>query len=298
MRYHRSKEVIANRIASTSEKPGDGETIFHPFDNQSVSGCVTDAQITLSGKLMASVNLLQGYTPPLVGFIEYRTVRQVLTGNGTFTVPQGVKSLQVVLIEEGLGGTGGAKGEPGESPREYSFTSGQYKTFGYAENLGGKGGAHGIGGKGGKILRIEVAVAEGQILAYSAGAGSPGGNINAGAGVNPVSTTFGAFNSSLGTANDSGYYDPITGETFAVPGAVGISGGDGAGGVWEAKVFIARTRMGFRKNTPGEALEEAPPLALTVVAAMTESARQAAGPDYLLTRQLVARALTQRPRTQ
>ena len=126
--------------------------ISHPYGGE-VTGCVESADVTVSGKLAAQESVLVGYKPQDIGEQEYYDTVEVLTKDGTWTVPDGVTSVRIVLIGGGAGGDSGERGENGESTDEATNTNGTLRP-----GKGGKGGKGGTAGKGGKIYTIELKV--------------------------------------------------------------------------------------------------------------------------------------------
>lgn len=232
--YYSHNERINYKIATKREIPGDVVKIAHPYGGI-VSGCIESADITVSGKLAAEESVLIDYFPPDIGVQEYYDTVEVLTKDGTWTVPENVTSIRVVLIG---GGCGGNPGEQGKTPTEYSgnYTETDsvtdFTTYysGYGAYYGADGGAGGTGGLGGKIMQTTLDVSGGDVFNISIGKGGAGKVF----GVNDDShngenTTFGSLNSKDGSANPLGYTDTITGTVYAGTGATGIAGAKGGG---------------------------------------------------------------------
>lgn len=231
--YYKWLETVDAAVVYKGEKPGDRVQIYHPYDKTDVTGCLQSADITLSNVLKAQEKVLVGYVPPMVGDIVTYDHREVLTGNGTFHVPDGVTSVRAVLIGGGTGGQGGYDGEAGGSANQATAAPG-----GSASTPGGKGGdggQKGSGGAGGNVLTIDLTIPEGvSSLEYACGAGGTGGTVNGGAGGvggNTTLTLAGETHSSAeGSGSSIGYVDTQTGETFALPGSDGHQGGKGGDG--------------------------------------------------------------------
>lgn len=141
------------------------------------------------------------------GLFAWTGVR-VLTGSGTFVAPSA--QLRVILVQ---GGSGGYKGAHGTSN-------------GILGN-GGKKGADGEDGLGGKVWFGTINANASQEFVYSVGAG---GAAEGGVG---EETTFGAYSSADGAVYANGYTDILNGMTY---GRTGVStpransGDGGAGG--------------------------------------------------------------------
>lgn len=232
--YYSHNERINNKIAIKREIPGDVVQITHPYGGE-VTGCIESADVTVSGRLAAQESVLVGYKPQDIGEQEYYDTVEVLTEDGTWTVPAGVTNLRVVLIG---GGEGGHPGEPGKTASEYSggynhsYSVSDYSQSdsGYGRYYGGDGGAGGSGGAGGKILQSTLKVLSGDTFAVLIGQGGSGKVYNAdNENHNGEDTTFGSLNSADGSASRAGYTDAITGKVYANIGEAGTAGGKGGG---------------------------------------------------------------------
>lgn len=208
--YYACAERIVADVAYQADDAGDVLSQYHPYDGNMVQTCIESLDITLSGRLLAKMTSLVGYIPPDISQIEYYDTFEILTGTGTWTAPKGAKNARAVLIGGGDGGTNGKDGTGGRNGHVTGNPS--------AEGKGGKGGEPGIPGNGGKILQIEIDAT--QSYAYKSGAGGAVGELG-------TATTFGAFSSADGTANDNGYTDIINKKTYARKGLPGVAGGDG-----------------------------------------------------------------------
>lgn len=208
--YYACAERIVADVAYQADDAGDVLSQYHPYDGNMVQTCIESLDITLSGRLLAKMTSLVGYIPPDISQIEYYDTFEILTGTGTWTAPKGAKNARAVLIGGGDGGTNGKDGTGGRNGHVTGNPS--------AEGKGGKGGEPGIPGNGGKILQIEIDAT--QSYAYKSGAGGAVGELG-------TATTFGAFSSANGTANDNGYTDIINKKTYARKGLPGVAGGDG-----------------------------------------------------------------------
>ena len=216
--YYSHNERINYKIATKREIPGDVVQIAHPYGG-TVSGCIESADITVSAKLAAEESVLIGYFPPDIGAQEYYDTVEVLTKDGTWTVPENVTSIRAVLIGGGSGGSSGCKGESGKSV--------------YDGGAGGNGGAAGTGGAGGKVYSIEMNVTPGTNYAVQIGAGGTGGVYSADgsvAGTSGTQTKFGSLSSENGSSSDIGFSDPVNNQFYAQVGDDGVKGGDGGDG--------------------------------------------------------------------
>lgn len=232
--YYKCRETITNGIVSGQEKPGHVVSVYHPYDKQMVSACIVSLDTTMSGTLKSEMAALVGFLPPQPESSEYFDERVLLTGSGTWTVPEGVTTYTKVLIGGGQGGKHGGKGEDGKqrtaSWSERVLGTLTYNWSGYLPGAISKGGVGGEGGFGGKVLVETVNDATpGESIAYSCGAAGAGATTDGAEGENGTATTMGGSSSDSGSSSDIGYTDPVTGEVFAAKGDTGIAGGDSGG---------------------------------------------------------------------
>lgn len=208
--YYRCRETITNDIVSGHEKPGHVVSVYHPYDKKMVSACIQSLDTTMSATLKSSMEALVGFTPAQPESAEYFDKRVLLTGSGTWTPPEGAEALTVVLIGDGQDGTAGQNGE-GVALTGQTIPNTCSGSFPSAP--AGKGGKAGAPGSGGKIFQITIDITPGMSFSYAT---SQNGE-----------AVFGSHSSAEGSASASGYYDDVTGKTYARQGAVGYDGGDG-----------------------------------------------------------------------
>lgn len=208
--YYRCRETITNDIVSGHEKPGHVVSVYHPYDKKMVSACIQSLDTTMSATLKSSMEALVGFTPAQPESAEYFDERVLLTGSGTWTPPEGAEALTVVLIGDGQDGTAGQNGE-GVALTGQTIQNTCSGSFPSAP--AGKGGKAGAPGSGGKIFQITIDITPGMSFSYAT---SQNGE-----------AVFGSHSSAEGSASASGYYDDVTGKTYARQGAVGYDGGDG-----------------------------------------------------------------------
>lgn len=214
--YYKCRETITNGIVSGQEKPGHVVSVYHPYDKKMVSACIVSLDTTMSGTLKSEMTALVGFLPPQPETTEYYDERVILIGSGEWTVPEGVTSLRVVLVEHGADGLDGSSGASGGSV-SLIVTDTEAKpggTWSRQPGAGGAGGAGGEGGLGGRILSADLDVFSGTVFAYSA----------------DTATTFGTLSAQNGSRSDAGFTDPVTGDVFGKKGDDGSAGGDGGGG--------------------------------------------------------------------
>lgn len=220
VRYYACTERIVNKMVTQRESPGDVVSVYHPYEDAAVQGCIESSDVTVSGKLASTESILVGYTPPDIGEQEYYDTVEVVAQSGAWTVPENVTSIRIVLIGGGQGGASGRKGEDGESGTS-------------SPGDGGAGGLGGDGGSGGKINQVEITVEPGSVHQVSIGIGGTGGAFSGdgnNAGNAGTDTTFDAYTSADGASSPNGITDPVNQVTYAAQGNIGGSGGDGGNG--------------------------------------------------------------------
>ena len=208
--YYRCRETITNDIVSGHEKPGHVVSVYHPYDKKMVSACIRSLDTTISATLKSSMEALVGFTPAQPEQAEYFSERVLLTGSGTWTPPEGAEAVTAVLIGDGQDGTAGQNGE-GVALTGQTIPNTCSGSFPSAS--AGKGGKAGSPGSGGKIFQITMDITPGMSFSYAT---SQNGE-----------AVFGSHSSAEGSASPNGYYDDVTGKTYARQGAVGYDGGDG-----------------------------------------------------------------------
>lgn len=232
--YYSHNERINNKIAIKRETPGDVVQISHPYGGE-VTGCVESVDVTVSGRLAAQESVLVGYKPQDIGEQEYYDTVEVLTQNGTWTVPDNVTSARIVLIGGGQGGTKGKNGEDGNNQsRSGHYTpirSSSGTILWYSAAYGGNGGEAGRKGERGNVFITELKLVPGMQIACTIGSGGLGASQDSASGMLGGNTIFGDFSSANGSQpTNNGYIDPISGLKYCVDGVDGVSGGKGSGG--------------------------------------------------------------------
>lgn len=225
--YYACRETISNAIVAGAERPGHVVSIYHPYDRRMVTACIESLDSTMSGTVKSNLDGVVGFVPPQPDTSQYYDKRVVLTGSGTWMVPDGVTAARYVLI--GSGG-GGSRGQDGTAGARKAMTFGGTGSWSAGPGEGGAGGAGGAAGLCGKVLQGEMELTPGAQIAYSAGPGGTAGQALGEAGQAGTDTTFGALTSADGTRPESGYVDTVTGDTLCLPGAEGVAGGDGGNG--------------------------------------------------------------------
>lgn len=236
--YYACIESIHADAVYHREIPGDVTEAWHPYDSLTVKACLENAEISLSNTLKASETLLVGYIPPQNDQTVIYDQKEILSGSGIWTVPDGVYSVHVVLIG---GGGPGEKGQDGASQisPEDDQTSSDYQdlTAGSTSETvnasssasgaamsAGDGGDGGASGVPGYVLETDLSVVPGTSIAFSCGAP---GQIS---GQTGQSTSFGNLQSSSGGVLSGGYVDITTGIVYAAAGEPGVAGANGGSG--------------------------------------------------------------------
>lgn len=236
--YYKCLETIDAPLVYNLENPGELLTTYHPFDKTNVSACIKTEEITMSNKLKSQSTLLVGFTPIRQEGSESYEYHVVLTGSGTWTVPEGTTSVRAVLI--GAGGAG-FDGSPGGDSTE-TWEGDELKTTrinltapttsasdsSNVSNRGagtpGNGGAGGAAGTPGKVYEVTFSPSSGSRISYSCGSKGTSNGALGGA------TTFGSYSSNSGSTSSAGYTDIISGITYAKSGDSGADGGKGGSG--------------------------------------------------------------------
>lgn len=236
--YYQWTETIQSSVIYQGELPGNRASTWHPYDLETTTACLESADISLSNTLKSNEKLVVGFIPPkfeqTITFDEH----ELLTGSGSWIVPEGVTELQLVLIQAGQAGQNGTSGTSGggggnfaqrdSNEREYpSPSTGQTVSVSASVSANGgsagQGGTGGQGGSAGKVLQTTLEVTPGQSISYSCGVGGSSGGATGG------ETTFGSLTSASGGVLPAGYTDIVSGTTYALPGSSGGDGGDGGG---------------------------------------------------------------------
>ena len=210
--------TISQDVLLGTERAGDVVSVINPYTAEMQTATIKKMDITLSGINKASAEFLVSFTPQgsLSGFKHHA----LLTGSGTWAVPEGVTQIRIIVVGAGSGGGGGEDGEAG--------TAGNWSTNdGYTPGKGGRGGKAGSAGSGGKIFEISLDVTEKQKFRFSCGVAGVGGSANGGEGTAGTDSSFGNYSSSYGRLYPYGYAEAKTGFTFGASGADGRNGGAG-----------------------------------------------------------------------
>lgn len=214
--YYKCTEIIDADIVAAKEKAGHVVSVINPFTRKPVNACIVSKDDDFSSITKAGCQMLVDFKPEGLQTKTYDAF-ELIKSNTTWTVPEGVERITVVLIGGGQGGQSGAKGDKGVDRIGGSGT--------------GQGGKKGQGGQGGKILTFTLDVTAGQTFIAKIGTGGAGGQCTTTEntdGTFGTATTFGDYSSDDGASTPQGHVNLINGEVYGLPGGEGISdGGNG-----------------------------------------------------------------------
>lgn len=210
--YYGSAKRVKMSLISDGERCGSYYTFPSPF-NEPTSGFLVRSTYTASAVSKADCEFVVGYDPPNAG-ATYNNYT-VLSGSGTWTVPQSVfdsdsPKIHLVIIGGGNGGNGGCAGEDGPAPTSWTYVT------------PAAGGQAGSPGDGGKILEVTINNPASS-LSYSCGVGGSGGSTSlstsvsnpGGLGTDTTLTIGGTtYTSANGTRRTSGIINAITRDVY------------------------------------------------------------------------------------
>lgn len=252
--YYQSAESVSARIQLANEKCGNNLSLTDAW-GEPITAFLSKMEVSVTSVKAASVELVEGYFPGNNG--NKFTHRVLVTADGSWTVPEGVDTVRVVLIQGGTGGSGGMDGHNGwgGSPpsfgdpedgqleiAEYPIYNAQHQEAGSGETwfYGDRqqsmpGGAAGVPGASGKVLVTTQPTRQGDILTFTVGAGGAGGASGGGLGSAGGETSVSCANaqepweasSADGAISEVGYHDTLGGADYALPGEAGHAGGAG-----------------------------------------------------------------------
>lgn len=240
--YYENFAKVSNDIIYSGERCGNKFDITSPF-GENITAYLAHMSMTAYGFIRANCEFIANFTPP-PSTQGYHNVK-LLTGSGTYTLPENIKfPVKIVLIGGGQGGSGGSPGEDGPVLAERG-----------GSGEGGNGGKGGNGGNGGKVYSVTLKDSSVKTFSYSCGAGGEhgygGSEAENRAGKNGGDTTFGVYSSKFGGFLRNGYEDLVTFNTYGATGESGIDGGKG-GGVERYKVMAGTYGFSY---TPAEGVD-------------------------------------------
>lgn len=225
--YYSAKNEVNMSIVLDEEKCGDQVTFTNPY-GESDAGYITQLDVSPSSFARANAKIISGYTAQ--GFGNYYKNYVVLTGSGTFTVPEDASDkIRAIIIGGGQGGRMGKSGSSGNSGTvtviPHPGTNAEIDAY---YGGGGHGGDGGLGGLGGRVNVQELSVSAGDTFSYSCGTGGAAATEIDTDGEDGTATTFGTHSSADG-AISNGIANVFTGQIFGARGDLGINGADGGG---------------------------------------------------------------------
>lgn len=240
--YYSCNETISSAAVFNGEHPGDRIMVLHPYTGDVVDAVLESSDMSLSSVVKAQEKYLVGYDAGNKGGGDVFNASVVLTGSGSWEVPEDIDAdeIRVVLIAGGTGGAAGKAGETGGASMVESSESGtsiKRKTMFAAPSDGGEGGAPGESGKGGKIAIHVLSVSPGMSFGYACGVGGAGAVFGSDAeeGAEGGQTTFGDYTSSSGASRIGGFVEELSGIVYAAQGEKGVKGGNGSGAYSDAE---------------------------------------------------------------
>lgn len=178
-------KLIKCSFKQTTERCGKAYRFKNNFGEEEIA-YLSSLELTASSFLLANAEFYADYAPAgqagLYTHVDiivptWDAINQRFVYTGTWTVPDNVERIKVVMIG---GGTGGYSGYPGENGKDaYAHTYVSHDTdissMWYGAE-GGKGGKAGNGGKPGRVRIVTVDnVQSGEIIDYTLGTGGEGG---------------------------------------------------------------------------------------------------------------------------
>ena len=208
--YYQHRTRIKCDAIIDFEDAGDVVQIWDPFVQAMRQACIESIMpLSLSNTMRGTISALVGFTPWQT--VPFEDVREVLAETQDWTVPAGVTDIVAILIGGGDGGTNGTDGAAGE-------------IYPLSDTVGAAGGSAGVGGAGAKVFRAEITVTPGDTWTAIIGAGGTAGS----AGRPTRWRNDVGYSSAAGESSPTGYFDAMSGETYALPGVDGTPGGDGS----------------------------------------------------------------------
>lgn len=244
--------VTKASVVIEDEKPGALYSFTDEFGDQT-QAILSKMNFNISSNIKGECEFVRGWTPSIIGNNYNNSL--ILTGSGTWTVPQTLREsdfpyIRVSLIGAGSGGEGGEGGTQGKGTVFDAESDPQYSGFG--GGAGGNGGKGGTGGKGGRVINFNrIDISDVHHITYSCGTkGNKGTKGIGGYGLNdpvdPVAATAGghstlqlysdnnvllaSYSTLQGEYLPSGVPDVITDKIYALPGKDGYDGKNGGAG--------------------------------------------------------------------
>lgn len=232
--YYFNSMVVTQDIVVNEEKCGGRYRLWNSYQEAMV-GFIMRMSTNYSSFRRAQCEIIENYIP--VGWGAAYTHRQEIAltngANVSWPIPDGVTRVRVVLIGYG---DDGADGEPG--------ADGLYAE-GPTPPEAGAGGAGGLHGAGAKVYGQTLSTSGiSELILTSVNRAS-----RCAAGTQLITSADGA-------SSDTGYYDEMSGQIYALPGVDGMPGGKGGrGGIWKTLKWdsqVADSDLTFREPENGE----------------------------------------------
>jgi len=214
--YYGSAKKVTIDIVQGEESTGDAVTFLDPF-NEQTEGLISHLDMRISGILKSKAEIIADYDPPDIG--NYYDSVVLLTGNTTWTIPEGNDKVRVVLIGGGSSGHKGEDGQDGQS--SYHNTS-----------FIPQGGNAGTAGNGGRILIKTLDTTDILSVSVSCGAGATDGDGGAG-GATTLNAGGTTYTSADGTSSSIGFVEIFSGNSYGMPGEPNNTKA-GNGGNWSS----------------------------------------------------------------
>lgn len=178
--YFGATEQIRSKLMLTTERPGDLIQFRNPF-KELTEAHIEKMDVLATALLGANCEMIKGFNPQYSGNDFNNSI--IIDKDGTWTVPENVTYIKVVLIGGGQGGQGGAWGQNGADYYDHSMSDSVYEnSLGYYTWVGAysaqpirDGGAAGAPGSPGAIFATYLNVTPGDVLTFDIGAGGAGG---------------------------------------------------------------------------------------------------------------------------
>lgn len=238
LQYYKGGIKVKNAIVYGGQTAGKPYVLHNPYEEY-VTALLAKLDINISAIDKAEAEYCIGYHPNGGGGIY--THSQLISASGSYTFPEGITSAKVILIGAGDGGAGGSNGTAGENGNKYDM----FESI--SGGHGGTGGAGGQPGSNGKVFSFDLSDRLTHSFQITIGTGGAGGRAgNAGNAGTP--TKIKDLSDNTEWTSNSGqrgpFVNPISGNSYALPGTAGIAGGNGG----SSNGFIRNPQPGNTAN--------------------------------------------------
>lgn len=252
--YYRHSIVIEGGAAQDYANAGNVVSVYSPYDGTQVLATIERDETTYSSVNRSGSKFRVGYSPEDVSRFRYSEFHEVLTGSGTYPVPENAISLHAVLIGGGQGGRSSQSGTEGGCDSWWSVQYEYHNDASQPIHSPGRGGMAGTGGESGNVLEVDIDISSQRSFDYESGVGGAGGEYDKKASLNPkygeygTDTTFGQYTSADGAPYPNGYVD-VDLKVYAGTGTAGVNGADGGVGGSAGTLFIKGETGGNGERT-------------------------------------------------